>query len=139
MTATRRVTDAGPGRRRSAMPAAVVSIARYLVGILGLVIGLGFGVRWLSVEGLTLVSAAGLLLLLGGAVTLVLSVRSIATARSGMVRGLAIALVSLVAAVAVWTLTPAVIATVVPPIEPGVSTPADYGMDARAVSYTTRD
>jgi pimeloyl-ACP methyl ester carboxylesterase len=39
----------------------------------------------------------------------------------------------------VWALTPAVIATVVPPIRPGASTPTDYGIDARSVEYETAD
>ena len=109
-----------------------------LLGIVGLVVGIGVGVRWLRAGVLTWESALAGLALFVGTVCVGLGVarlgRGLSVWARGFVRGLATSLL----AVVIWTLTPAVIATVVPPTN-RTATPAEYGLDARDVRFATSE
>lgn len=113
--------------------------AALLAGSVGLVVGIAFGLRYLALAGLTWRSGAGLVGLLAGLVLLAAGMGRVLR-RRGLFGGLGIGLgLMLVVALFVWTVTPAVLATNVPPIDHGASTPADYGMTAREVTFIAAD
>ena len=109
------------------------------LGVAGLVIGIGIGVRglvigaagWRVAVGLG-VLATGLALVGLGMAHLLSGMRPISRVVGGIVYTIALALV-------VWTLTPAVIATFVPPIVHGTATPQDLGMGAEEVVFVAED
>jgi pimeloyl-ACP methyl ester carboxylesterase len=115
------------------------AIAALLGGSLALVIGVGVGLRWLVAGIVSWQSIIGGLCLLAGVGLVAASTAQVGRGRSRAVRiGLIAVALSLVA-VSVWTLSPAVIATVVPPTEHGALTPADLRLEAREVTFLTRD
>lgn len=108
-------------------------------GSVGLVLGIAFGLRYLKASALSWRAFAGLTALLAGVILVVAAMRRLLAGRS-RIAGSAIALGSaLVAALFIWTVTPAVLATNVPPTPHGTSTPADYGMTAREVTFPASD
>lgn len=97
--------------------------------------GVGVGIRRWTVDGLSWRSGAGLVVLVGGLGLVVLALRRLGLG-GGPVRRLVVSIVFLVAvAVAVWTLTPAVIATFVPPFLPGLK-PRRLRNDGRLTTRT---
>jgi uncharacterized protein len=88
-----------------------------LLGVVGLVVGIGVGVRWMAVGAVTWQSILAIVVL---GVAVVLMVHGLRRVTAGMRRvpGMVAALLSTLAvAVLVWTFTPAVIATNVPPTD----------------------
>ena len=120
-----------PGR---AGPWAALSL-----GTAGLVAGVGIGLRWLSVDGISLIAVSGLVALLASLPLVAAGIARL-TYHLGAVMRLGVTIVMGVAvAVLVWTLSPALIATRVPPIAHGAATPADFGLDAEEVRFRTAD
>ena len=108
-------------------------------GSLALVIGVGLGLRWLGKGHVSWQSIVGGLCLLAGLGLVAAGAAQVGRARSRLVRaGLVVVALSLVA-VLVWTLSPALIATMVPPTAHGAVTPADFGLEASEVTFRTRD
>ena len=120
-----------PGR---AGPWAALSL-----GTAGLVAGVGIGLRWLSVDGISLIAVSGLVALLASLPLVAAGIARL-TYHLGAVMRLGVTIVMGVAvAVLVWTLSPALIATSMPPIAHGAATPADFGLDAEEVRFRTAD
>lgn len=105
---------------------------------LGIAAGIGIGVRHLLVAGLGITTIAGLATLAAGLGLLTAGVRGVVRG-SGRRRHLVV-VPSLILAVgvAVWILTPGILATNVPPTEID-DVPADVGLDAEDVVFTTAD
>ncbi len=108
-------------------------------GTAGLAVGIVFGLRFLMVDGLSWRAVTGLVLLGAGLVLVAGGVRRLV---SGLARGwrivAGVALVFVVVLV-LWTVTPAILATNVPPIPPEEATPGDYGLAAQEVRFVTTD
>jgi pimeloyl-ACP methyl ester carboxylesterase len=115
------------------------AIAALLGGSLALVIGVGVGLRWLVAGIVSWQSIIGGLCLLAGVGLVAAGTARVGCGRSRSVRIGLIAFALSLVAVSVWTLSPAVIATVVPPTEHGGLTPADLRLEAREVTFLTRD
>jgi uncharacterized protein len=110
-----------------------------LGGTLALVVGVGVGLRWLRAGNVRWQAIIGGLCLLAGFGLVATGMARVGRGRSRAVRiGLMTFALSLVA-VSVWTLSPALIATVVPPTEHGALTPGDLGLEAREVEFLTAD
>lgn len=106
---------------------------------LGLSVGIGIGLRALSIGVIDLSSTAATFALLSGGSLIWLAIaRLVSPARRGWGIVSSAGLIFLVA-LTTWTITPALIATNVPPIEPGDATPADYGFDAVGVDFESTD
>lgn len=122
--------------RRDGRGSAVVLLA---AAALGVAIGVSFGIRHLTVDGVSATALVGLLALVDATMLLVLGVqRMLVGLRHGraVVTGVgAVLVVSFVA----WTLTPPLLATNVPPIEPGSLDPSDVGLDAEGVRFAAGD
>jgi hypothetical protein len=112
--------------------------AAIALGILGITTGLGIGIRWLMVDGISWTAALHLAALMGGCVLTVAGVRRLTTERSGVVKAIVASVWFLVVAFLVWNLAPAVVATNVPPIG-GTSLPADWDLETESVQYSTSD
>lgn len=108
-------------------------------GSIGLVIGISFGLRYLAVAGIGWRAAVGIVALLAGVTLLAAGIRRVVTGH-GRLGGAVMSLgMVLAVAVVVWTATPAVLATNVPPIAHGRALPSDYGMTARTVDFAAAD
>jgi len=120
---------------RTLRPGACTAI---VCGIVGLTAGITFGPGHMVWAGLSWHVGAGALLLAAGVVLLLTGIPRLlpGRARGQMVARMAIALA---AAVAVWTLTPAVLATNPPRVPAGDEKPEGFGLDARAVEFVTSD
>jgi pimeloyl-ACP methyl ester carboxylesterase len=121
----------GPGR-----PGGFVSL---LFGALGLVVGIGIGLRWLGAGAIGFRTIVAIVAFVGGVVLAGLGVARTTKGLRPVIRVVAGAGLILVLAVVVWTLTPAVLATNVPPLESGAATPEDFGLEAREVRYPAED
>lgn len=120
-----------------ARPGPLGAIVALLFAVIGLVAGTGIGLRWLAAGAVAYESIVTTVGLATGVALIVLGLRRL-TSGMGPLLGLAIGLPSLLAvAVLVWTLTPAVIATNVPPSTD--TTPIDLGEKGREVHFTTSD
>lgn len=108
-------------------------------GAWGVTAGIGVGVRWLIVDGFSLAAGAGLAALLGGAGSIGASLTRITQARPGWARPLIVLPVTMGVAVFVWTLSPALIASNVPPTTRGGISPADLGLTAEEVTFPAPD
>lgn len=108
-------------------------------GCVGVVVGVGIGVRWLGVGAVELRTVLSLLALLPGLALVGLGIARMTHAWRMVVRSAAVLGLVMVFALVVWTLTPAVIATNVPPLPHGEVTPAEFGLAAREVSYPADD
>ncbi|HEX2421342.1 MAG TPA: alpha/beta fold hydrolase [Acidimicrobiia bacterium] len=110
-----------------------------MLGLAGVIVGFGIGARWLSagvVNVTTLASLSGLLL---GSALVVLGLRRATAGRRPLARfGLGTALALVVALIA-WTLTPAVMATYVPPSETDWASPSGLAINGREVRFLTSD
>jgi pimeloyl-ACP methyl ester carboxylesterase len=112
--------------------------AAIFLGILGITTGLGIGVRWLMVDGLSWTAVLHVSALAGGVALVTSGISRLMTGRSPLGKTLVVVMWLLVVAVLVWNLTPAVLATTVPPTR-ATSTPADLGLEAEPVRYSTSD
>lgn len=108
-------------------------------GVFGFAVGTGIGVRWLQAGAVGLRATASMVVLVAsvgltavGIARLTRGLRSIARVVSGL------SLV-LIFAILVWTFTPAVLATNVPPLALGDPTPTDFGLDVMEVRYLADD
>jgi pimeloyl-ACP methyl ester carboxylesterase len=109
-----------------------------LVGIAGLVVGIGIGLRWLRAGAIGWETVLGLVALAAGAVLVVMGLARIGHSLPIWARVALRTFLALSVALLVWTLTPAVIATNVPPITHGTG-PGDFEIDAREVRFTAED
>jgi pimeloyl-ACP methyl ester carboxylesterase len=121
----------GPGR-------VLLGLGSLLAGLVGLVIGIGVGVRWVVADVITAKTILALVALIAGLILTVLGIRLLIRGLRPTARLLTASLIALASIVAVWTLTPAVIATNVPP-SPGPTGSIDVGAEGRAVRFTTAD
>jgi uncharacterized protein len=108
-------------------------------GACGLTAGLAVGVRWLMIDGASPSAVAGLIALASGVAVLVASISRMPQRRPAWARALIIIFVTLGVAVFVWTFSPALIATDVPPIARGESSPIDFGLSAEEARFQTTD
>jgi len=116
----------------------IAGAALLAVGISGLVIGVGIGIRTTAVQGPSWKGGMGLIALGVGFVMSWAGVSRVTHGLRAPVRlGVSVLLV-LGAALSVWTLAPGVIATNVPPTPTGLS-PEDYGMSVEDVVFATTD
>jgi pimeloyl-ACP methyl ester carboxylesterase len=88
-----------------------------LLGVVGLVVGIGVGVRWMAVGAVAWQSVAAIAVLAGAVGLTVLGLRRVTAGMRPVPGMIAVALMTVAVAVLVWTFTPAVIATVVPPTD----------------------
>jgi len=109
------------------------------LGACGLTAGLAVGVRWLMIDGASPSAVAGLIALASGVAVVVASIARMSQRRPAWARALLILSVTLGLAVFVWTFSPAIIATDVPPIARGETSPNDLGLDAELVRFQTTD
>jgi fermentation-respiration switch protein FrsA (DUF1100 family) len=114
--------------------------ALLLIGLstIGLAAGFAFGFRFLTIDGPSLKAVAGfihfgagLVLLFGGAARLLSTFKPAGRLALSPVLFLAVA-------ISAWIVTPAVMVTNMPPVDIG-QTPADIGLAASNVSFTTDD
>jgi pimeloyl-ACP methyl ester carboxylesterase len=102
-------------------------------------VGIAFGFRFLTVDGLRWRAVLGLIELVAGLVLVAAGVRSLV---AGLARGwrfVAASALILGTLLALWNLAPAVVATNVPPIPAEGATPADLGLTAREVRFVAAD
>jgi len=143
MTTTPTQASARPEESRSApnrAPASssILALSALFFGVAGLVVGIGIGLRWLRAGAVGWAMVLGLLALVAGILLVGLGLARIgANLRSWAGVVLRTFLVLLVALV-VWTLTPAVIATNVPPITDGTG-PSEFDIGARDVRFMAED
>lgn len=109
------------------------------LGACGLTAGLGVGVRWLMIDGASPSAVAGLIALASGVAVVVASIARLSQGRPVWAQALIILSVTLGVAVFVWTFSPAVIATNVPPIGRGESSPIDLGLNAETALFHSID
>jgi uncharacterized protein len=108
-------------------------------GCAGLTIAVAFGFDYLIKDGLSWRVVLGLIDLVAGLMLIILGgIRLLSGMRR---RWLFITVPALVVAATLltWIITPAVIATNVPPIAAGEQTPLDFGLFAREVRFTASD
>jgi pimeloyl-ACP methyl ester carboxylesterase len=111
-------------------------LAALLLGVTGLVIGIGVGVRWLAAGAITWESIVAIVVFSGA---LVLTGWGVIRATDGMTpiwRAVAGFLLAMAVALLVWTFTPAVIATRVPPRDHPAG---DFGLGGHEVHFATAD
>lgn len=111
----------------------------YVVGLLAAATGAGVGVYHALKVGVSLMSIAGLLCLVGGLLLVINGGWTLVrrTPRWGRIPVVATLVVA--AFVVLWSLGQAVAATNVPPTSIGTASPADHGMAYQDVEFTTRD
>ena len=113
--------------------------ATLFAGSAALVVGVGLGLRWLWAGQFAWQTMLGGLCLLAGMVLVGSGLARVGGDQSRRARITLRTLVVLGVVTAVWTLAPALMATVVPRTEHGAISPADFGLDAREVTFETRD
>lgn len=129
----------GTTRRHSTPVGAPAGVGAVLAGALGIGIGLGIGLPWLAKDGVSVVSLAGLLALVGGLVLLVAGLVVVVRRVPGWWRLLAVPTLVLAAFVVVYPVGIALAATVVAPTNVGDRTPGDVGLAFDEVRVTTAD
>jgi hypothetical protein len=123
--------DRRPGRR-------IQGIAALLAGLVGLAVGIGIGARWAAAGVVTWQTVVSLVGLVAGLVLTVIGIHHLTEGLSRVARFFSVTALGLITIVLVWTLTPAVIATNVPPT--AASTMAiDLGVSGDGVRFTTDD
>ena len=105
----------------------------------GLSVGIGIGLRALNIGVIDLSSIVSVIALVGGLTVMWLAVAKITSALGLGWRVVTDALLIVLVAMTTWTIVPALVATSVPPMAPGDSTPADYGLEAVEVEFDTDD
>jgi uncharacterized protein len=108
------------------------------LGAAGVATGAGVGVRWLILDGMGLISIAGLIALVGGLIVLVSAFRRLSEGRPAWAKILAVLPAALVLVIVVWALAAAIAATNVPPTAL-IESPSDFGMRAEEVGFLTPD
>jgi fermentation-respiration switch protein FrsA (DUF1100 family) len=108
-------------------------------GTVGIALGIVFGLRFMADDGLSWRALVGLVMLVDGLALVVLGIRRIVSRLGRVWRFTAVAALLFIASLAVWTLTPGIMATNIPPIAVEEETPADYGMAAREVRFLSAD
>jgi pimeloyl-ACP methyl ester carboxylesterase len=124
-----RVED-GPGK--------LLGLGALFAGLVGLVIGIGIGVRWVAADVVTPKTILALVALFAGLILTVLGIRWLTRGLRPTTRFFSASLIALASIVFVWTFTPAVIATNVPP-SPESAESLDVGAHGRGVHFTTAD
>lgn len=115
------------------------ALCSFLLGSLGLAVGLGIGVPHVAKTGLSVLTVVGLLLSASGLGLALLGARGLLRPRGRWVRiPLATGLLA-TAVLVVWCLGIAVAATNVPRTSVGSATPAGAGVPYRDVAFTTSD
>jgi dienelactone hydrolase len=109
------------------------------VGLVGLIVGIGIGVRHLTVAGATLLGAVGAVALVAGVALLAAATAALVRALPGWWRLTTLPIALALVAVVVFPLTVAVMATNVPPTDVGDADPADVGLDAETVTFPAAD
>ena len=109
------------------------------LGLVGLVVGIGVGVRGIGVEAGGWRTVVGFAALAGGLVLTGLGTGRILSGLRPVQRVLGGVVYTIVLTLLVWTLTPAVIATFVPPLLHASVTPQEFGMEADEVVFTSND
>jgi pimeloyl-ACP methyl ester carboxylesterase len=145
MTTTPRQTSAPlrPEETRSppphsAAPSSLAVLTALWVGIAGLVVGTGIGLRWLRAGAIGWATVLGLVALVAGVLLVGWGLARIGRSLPTWALVALRTFLALLVALVVWTLTPAVIATNVPPIAHGTG-PGDFDIDARDVRFTAED
>lgn len=116
--------------------AGLVAVA---LGLVGLVVGIGIGVRHVTVAGVTAEALLGLAALAAGVVLLVAGSGLVLRGVRGWRRVPAVAGAVLGVALVAFVCVPPVLATNVPPTGLGDARPADVGLSAEDVRFTTAD
>jgi len=130
--------DARSAPTRAPASSLTLALSALFFGVAGLVVGIGIGLRWLRAGAVGSAMVLGLLALVAGILLVGWGLARIGpNLRSWAVVALRTFLVLLVALV-VWTLTPAVIATNVPPITHGTG-PEEFDIGARDVRFMAED
>ena len=132
ITTTKRGMPDSPATRVRRTEGLAVS----LLAISGIAIGIGIGIRWVAAGAVTWESMAGLATLAGSLILMVWALRRATCGMKRVPRMLAGSLMIVAASVLVWTLTPAVIATQVPPTSHST---AGLGLGGREVRFDTSD
>lgn len=113
--------------------------AAILFGTTGLVAGIGVGIRWMTVDGLSWISVSGLIALLSGLALVGAGIGRLTSELRALMRIVVSVAVLTAVAVLVWTLSPAFVASNVPPIAHGDDTPAGIGLYAEEVRFGAAD
>ena len=119
-------------------PSSISALPALLVGIAGLIAGIGIGLRWLRAGVISWAMVLGLVALVAGGPLVVVGLARIGRNRATWALVALRTFVALFVGLVVWTLTPAVIATNVPPVAHGAG-PEDLEIAARDVRFTAAD
>jgi pimeloyl-ACP methyl ester carboxylesterase len=136
MDLTRTRTEPAQTELRTHSPA--VTVLALIGACIGLVTGVGIGLRWLRAGVVSVGTVLGVAALVAGLVLLVWGIWRIGHRTTRWARFAARSLVVLLAAVVVWILSPALIATNVPPLQ-HTRTPDDFGLTAEEVRFEAED
>jgi pimeloyl-ACP methyl ester carboxylesterase len=117
---------------------ALLGLGTLLAGLAGLAIGIGVGLRWVIADIVNWKTILALVALVAGLILTVLGVRRLTQGLRPVPRFLAGAALAILSIVLVWTSTPALIATNVPP-SPASTAPIELGATGRGVQFTTDD
>jgi fermentation-respiration switch protein FrsA (DUF1100 family) len=109
------------------------------LGAMGVIVGIGIGLRSISVGVIDVIASVSTLALFAGVAAVGIGLGRVATGLRRIWRIAAETLLAVFVALTVWTVTPALIATNVPRITPGDATPADFGFEASEVQFDTSD
>lgn len=117
----------------------LVGMGALLLGAVGLAIGIGIGVRWLRAGAISWMSVVSLVALVVGLGLVTLGVSRVTRGLRAGARIAVAFLVVVVVAALVWILTPALIATNVPPLLVGSPAPSDFGLQPQEVHFLAAD
>jgi pimeloyl-ACP methyl ester carboxylesterase len=109
------------------------------LGTLGVVVGIGVGLRGIILDALGLGTVMALLALPTGLTAVGLGVSRITRGLRPFWRLISGFLIVLLVAIVTWTLTPAVLATRAPSVPLGSAIPSDFGLEAVDVRFVTAD
>jgi hypothetical protein len=116
----------------------LLGVAALLAGLAGVVIGIGIGVRWVAAGVVTWQTILALFVLILGLILVVFGVRRLTRGLSRMAGFITGSLITLISIVLVWTFTPAVIGTFVPPPTNAASS-IELGVEGGEARFTTAD
>lgn len=138
MSMPTRLEEPRPATTLAAPGSSLSAVTTLLLGVVGMVMGIGVGLRWLRAGAADWKTLLGILALGIGVLLSGLGVARIGRDLPTTAKIATRTLVILVLAVVVWTLTPAVIATNVPPAEHGIG-PGELGPSARDARFLAED
>jgi fermentation-respiration switch protein FrsA (DUF1100 family) len=107
-----------------------------LLGVVGSVVGVGVGIRWIAFGAVTWQSILAIVMLAIAVVLTVLGLRQITVGMNPVTAMITASLMTAAAAVLVWTFTPAVIATNVPPTN---HSPILQGLGGQEAHFLSED